>query len=235
MIPGPRLLCGTPRHHLEQRPRPRALRLRRGGRDPPRGARELPARGRSRQDLRHRRGQLAGHHARTRASTRARRSGPRSRRRERAGKYAAAHAHGGPGLRLCVEEGVSHHRARRARHRRGHRADEGAPRLAHLHLLDLHARARHRAGRRAQPRHHGEAGCGAPGRRRDLPAPPRLGRALRLRHRRGARRDAVRAGDARALRVSRRGTRCCRARAGAPRPAGWTPRWAAWRPASART
>jgi len=25
----------------------------------------------------------------------------------RAGKYAAAHAHGGPGLRLCVEEGVS--------------------------------------------------------------------------------------------------------------------------------
>jgi imidazolonepropionase-like amidohydrolase len=26
---------------------------------------------------------------------------------ERAGKYAAAHAHGGPGLRLCVEEGVS--------------------------------------------------------------------------------------------------------------------------------
>ncbi len=146
---------------------------------------------------------------------------------QRAGKYAAAHAHGGPGLRLCVEEGVSTIEHAGLATDDDVALDEGAPRLAHLHLLDLHARARDRAGRRAQPRDHGEAGRGAADDRGDLPAAPGLGRALRVRHRRGARRHALRAGDARALRGVHARTRCCRARAGPPRPAGWTPRWAA--------
>ena len=72
--------------------------LRRGGRDPPRRARELPARRRPREDLRHRRASARrGTTLDARASTSREEIRAAVEEAERAGKYAAAHAHGGPG------------------------------------------------------------------------------------------------------------------------------------------
>ena len=154
---------------------------------------------------------------------------------ERAGKYAAAHAHGGPGLRLCVEEGVS-----TIEHAGLATDDDVALMKEHRAWLIctfsifMHARGIEQGDGR-NPAIMEKLRRGAPGDRGDLPAPPGLGRALRLRHRRRARRDALRAGDARALRRLHAGRAAVGHALGAPRPAGWTPRWAAWRRASART
>ena len=233
IVPGPRLLvAGGPRR--EQRPRAGARRLRRRGRGPPRRAREPAARRRPRQDLRHGRRQLAGAHVHVQRLL-ARRD-PRRRRggRPRGHLHRRARARG-PGPPPRRGGGRGHDRARLARRRRGHRADGRAAHLAHLHLRDLPAPDGHRAGRRPAPRHHGEDALGATARRRALPAPPRLRRALRVRDGQHARPHAVRAGHPRAPRRAARGTRCSRARAGARRPVASTTRWGPSRWASAPT
>jgi len=121
----------------------------------------------------------------------------------RAGKYAAAHAHGGPGLRpLCVEEGVS------TIEHAGLATDDDVA-LMKGTAPGSSAPSRFYAPERGieqgdgrQPGDHAEAGRRARTIAGDLPAPSRFRRALRLRHRRGARGHALRAGDAGTLRVS---------------------------------
>jgi len=105
VIAGPRLLVGRPRPGRQQRARTRAGELRRGRRRPPRRPRKSAPRRQPREDLRDGRRELARPtptaSAYTREEIRA-----AVEEADRVGTYAAAHAHGGPGLQLAVREGV---------------------------------------------------------------------------------------------------------------------------------
>src|SRR6185503_12064071 len=100
-----------------------------------------------------------------------------------------------------------------------------ARRPPRLHVLDLHAPHRHRAGRRPHARHHGEGPVGPAGGRGELPPPSGVRDPHRGGHGQHARPHGLRDGHAGAAgRVDAR-----RAHRGQPRrrrgvPGGWRPR-----------